>query len=97
MHQLAWVRLMVARHPWIYWLSITVVAGMVGVGAARALADVDAARRAWGELETVWVASRATEPGQPISPEARSVPRAVVPGGAVGLTPEGGPSSGRLR
>ena len=65
MHQLAWVRLMVARHPWIYWLSITVVAGMVGLGAARALADVDAARRSWGEQQTVWVASAATEPGQP--------------------------------
>jgi hypothetical protein len=89
MHQLAWVRLMVARHPWIYWLSITVVAGMVGLGAARALADVDAARRSWGEVETVWVASAATEPGQPIAPEARSMPRAVVPAGAVRSVPEG--------
>ena len=89
MHQLAWVRLIVARHPWIYWLSITVVAGMVGLGAARALADVDAARRSWGEQQTVWVAAAATEPGQPILAGARSVPRAVVPAGAVGSTPEG--------
>ena len=35
MHQLAWVRLMVARHPWIYWLAIAVVAGwLVALGAA---------------------------------------------------------------
>lgn len=89
MHQLAWIRLMVARHPWIYWLSITVVAGMVGLGAAQALADVDAARRSWGEQQTVWVASAATEPAQPIMAEARSVPRAVVPAGAVGFAPKG--------
>jgi hypothetical protein len=89
MHQLAWVRLMVARHPWIYWLSIAVVAGMAGLGAARALADVDTARRAWGEQQTVWTASAGIEPGQPISAEGRDVPLAVVPVGAVDSAPDG--------
>ena len=38
MHRLAWVRLMVARHPWIYWLAIVVTAGVIALGAARAMA-----------------------------------------------------------
>jgi hypothetical protein len=80
---------MVARHPSIYWLSITIVAGMVGLGAARALADVEAARRSWGEAQTVWMASAVIEPGQPISANGRSVPRALVPAGAVDSPPDG--------
>jgi len=89
LHQLAWVRLMVARHPWIYWLSIAVLAGMVGLGVTRALADVDAARRSWGEQQTVWVTSTAIQPGQPIVAKGRSVPRAVVPTDAVDSAPDG--------
>ncbi|MEP7201327.1 MAG: hypothetical protein ABI894_01900 [Ilumatobacteraceae bacterium] len=89
LHQLAWVRLIVARHPWIYWLSVMVVAGMVGLGVVRAMADIDAARRSWGEKQTVWIASAAIEPGQAISATGRSVPRAVVPIGAVDSAPDG--------
>jgi hypothetical protein len=89
MHALAWVRLMVARHPWTYWLVIAVMAGAVGLGAAKALAGVDAARRSWGEQQTVWMASTATEPGQPIVAARRNVPRAVVPSAAVVEAPTG--------
>ena len=87
MHVLAWVRLMVARHPWTYWFVIAVVAGAVGLGTARALAGVDAARRSWGEPEPVWMASAAIEPGQPVVANRREVPRAVVPAGAVSVPP----------
>ena len=67
MHLLAWVRLMVARHPWIYWLAIVAVAGVAAVGSASALAGVDAARRSWGEQSTVWMTTSAIEPGQSIA------------------------------
>jgi hypothetical protein len=87
-HQLAWVRLMVARHPSIYWLSIAVVAALAGLSAARAMADVDTARRSWGEQTTVWMAAAEIEPGQPISADSRVVPRAVVPAGAVAVAPD---------
>ncbi len=87
MHTLAWVRLMVARHPWIYWLAVALVAGSVGLGTSRALAKVDAARRSWGEQETVWVASTAIEPGQPVTADRRSVPRAMAPTSAIGTAP----------
>ncbi len=88
MHLLARVRLMVARHPWIYWFVVAVIAGAVGLGAAQALAGVDAARRSWGEQESVWMASAAIEPGQPIVADRRDVPRAVVPPGALGVPPD---------
>ena len=87
MHQLAWIRLMVARHPAIYWLTISVVAAAVALGAARAVEGVDAARRSWGRQQTVWVASSAIEPGEPIRSAPRPIPSAVVPADAVGAVP----------
>lgn len=89
MHQLAWVRLMVARHPWIYWLAIVVTVGIIALGAARAMADVDAERRSWGSQQNVWIATTAIEPGQLITAAARDVPSAVVPTGAVVDSPQG--------
>ena len=83
MHLLARARLAVARHPWAYWLAIGVMAGAVALGAARAMAGVEAQRQSWGEQQAVWVAAVATEPGQPIHADRREVPRAVVPSDAV--------------
>lgn len=83
MHQLAWLRLMVARHPWIYWLAVVILAGAVGLSAARAVAGVDAARRSWGQQQSVWTATVAIEVGEPITAERREVPVAVVPATAV--------------
>ena len=89
MHQLAWIRLMLARHPWTYWLVIAVLAGAVGLSAARAVARIDAARRSWGVHQSVWTATASIEPGQPITAERRAVPRAVVPDGAALDVPSG--------
>ena len=83
MHQLAWIRLMVARHPWTYWLVVVALAGAVGLSAARAVARVDAARRSWGQQQSVWTASVPIEPGQPVTAERHEVPLAVVPASAV--------------
>ncbi len=87
MHQLAWARLLLARRPWIYWLAIAAVASTVALGAARALGDVDAARRSWGEQQAVWIATDAIEPGQSITAARRDVPRALVPPGALTGSP----------
>jgi hypothetical protein len=76
------VRLIVARHPWIYWLAIVVLAGAVGLGAVQAMAAIDAERRSWGQQTTVWVATDDIAPGEPIHAESRRVPRAVVPSSA---------------
>ena len=88
MHLLARIRLVMARHPWIYWAAIAVIAGAVAVGTARAMAGVDAQRRTWGEQTTVWVATAPIEPGQPIRSHRRLVPRAMVPAGAVEGAPD---------
>ena len=89
MHQLAWIRLMVARHPSIYWLTVGVIAAAVALSTARAMERVDAARRSWGRQQTVWVASAAIEPGEPIRSATRVVPVAVVPVDAVRADPAG--------
>jgi hypothetical protein len=89
MHLLAWVRLTVARHPWIYWLAIAVTAGVVALTSASALARVDATRRSWGEQATVWMAGTAIAPGEPINAAAHEIPMAVVPVGALRNSPTG--------
>ncbi len=88
MHVLARIRLTMARHPWVYWVAIAMLAGAVALGTARAMAGVDAQRRSWGQQATVWVASQAIEPGQPIRSKSRQVPRATVPSGAVEVAPD---------
>ena len=80
---LARIRLVLARHPWAYWLVVSVVAAMVAVSVSRAMAGVEAARRSWGDQEAVWVASAAIEPGQPIRAEHRQVPLALAPESAI--------------
>ena len=86
---LARVRLMVARHPWIYWAATAVVAGVVAFGAANTFAGVDAARRSWGRQTEVWMSTSAIEPGQPITAAAHQVPVAVVPVAATHEDPAG--------
>jgi hypothetical protein len=88
-HILPRVRMIVARHPWLYWLVVATLAAVVAMGATRAMAGVDAARRSWGTQRTVWTAAGEVEPGQPITAERREVPTAVVPSGAVETSPVG--------
>ena len=87
MHLLAWVRLTTTRHPWIYWCAVALVASGVGLGTARSMARVDAARRSWGDHQTVWVAAAAIEPGQPVVADRRDIPRAMTPVGALATAP----------
>jgi SAF domain-containing protein len=96
MHVLARVRLVVARHPWTYWLVVALVAGAAGFGVMGAMARVDAARRSWGDSTTVWVASIPIEPGEPINADRREVPRAVVPDAAIGEPPSGAVARQRI-
>jgi hypothetical protein len=65
------------------------VSGVVALGAARAVAAVDTARRSWGGQRNVWMATKAIEPGQPIVALEREVPIAVVPVDATDTSPSG--------
>ena len=79
MHLLAWTRLTLARHPWIYWVTIAAVASLAGLSAQRAIAGVDAQRRSWGPQQSVWMTTVAVDAGQVIAAERSEVPAAVVP------------------
>ena len=58
MHLVARARHVVARRPWLYWLVVVALAGGVGLITAGAVAEIDDARRSWGETRPVLVASR---------------------------------------
>jgi hypothetical protein len=85
MNLLARTRHVLARHPWLYWLVVVVLAALAGVAVTRATAEVDAARRAWGEERTVYVARVEVAPGDALTGalEARPLPSAMVPADAV--------------
>jgi len=88
-HVLARVRLVVARHPWLYWMAVAALAGTVAIGVSDAMAKVDAARRSWGTQQSVWTATNRIEPGQTITAERVQVPRAVVSSDAAEASPVG--------
>jgi hypothetical protein len=88
-HLLARVRLVLARHPWLYWIAVAGLAGIVTMGIVDAMAKVDAARRSWGTQKPVWMATAPIEPGAVITAERSEVPTAVIPGDAVDASPAG--------
>jgi len=56
------------------------VIAVLAAGAVRQrVADIDEARRGWGETRSVLVAREDARPGQAIDAEVRDVPAAIVP------------------
>ena len=92
MSQLARLRRLLARRPWLYWAAVGAVALLIGLQVQAALAAVDHARRDWGTPVTVWVATAPAGRGDPILAEAREYPVAMVPAGALTGAP-GGPAA----
>ena len=83
------LRLALARRPWIRWLAIigvSVLAGWLVLGQLRSL---DAAREAWTDQATVFVAAHDHAPGDPVTVEERRLPIAAVPASAVDASPDG--------
>jgi len=85
MHVLARARLVLARHPSLYWSAAAVLAAGAALVAADAAAGVDEARRSWGETRTVVLALGPVAPGAPLagSTEVRAVPLPLVPADAL--------------
>ncbi len=79
------MRMTVARHPWIHWAFVALLATAIGGSIAIGLAGVRREREAWGMTRTVLVATRAIVPGEPVvdAVEPRDVPVALVPAAAV--------------
>ncbi len=84
---LAPIRWWIARAPWTLWASIAALALTTGWLVAREVGAADAARASWGPTRSVWVATRDTDAGQPLTAVARRYPGAVVPPGAVSEVP----------
>jgi hypothetical protein len=88
-HVLAPLRTLLARRPWLYWIVVALLAGLVANIAAGKLDAVDDARRSWGESADVWVAAAGAAPGDALVAQIRSLPHAMVPAGAVAADPTG--------
>jgi hypothetical protein len=73
------VRRQVARRPWLQWVVIGAVALGVAASVADVMAEVGAARRAWGTATTVWVTTEHVRAGEPIRVEAIDIPAAIRP------------------
>jgi hypothetical protein len=86
------LRLLLARRPWIYWLTVAVLAATVAAAVASSAADLDRQRNAWGQTVTVFVANTALAPGDPIGGalSATKVPLAMIPDSALRDQPDPG-------
>ncbi len=83
MHVAARARLVLARRPWIYWLSIAMLTVVVAVAVNDRVASIDAARDEWGDLRTVVVADGQLEPGDVAVVRLAELPVAAVPDAAL--------------
>lgn len=76
------LRRLLVRRPWIYWLVVVTAAAGAGASLLERSDRVDAERASWGATRGVWVATADHAPGDPLIAERRTIPSAVVPGGA---------------
>jgi hypothetical protein len=89
MHVGARLRLLLVRHPWVWWVAVAVAAAVVAVAVNGAVRRLDDERRSWGERREVWVATVAVAPGEALVAEARSYPLAMIPANALREPPTG--------
>jgi len=90
MHVAARARLVLARHPWIYWVVVATLAVLAATAMRSEMASIAAERDSWGATRTVLVASRQLEPGDPIVAELVELPLAALPVDALSEVPETG-------
>ena len=92
------VRLQLARRPWIYWVFVVGVAGLVAVAVSNAIGEVRRERDSWGATTTVVVARTDIQPGDLIAAavETRVVPIAMAPATAVRAVVDGATARQRV-
>ncbi len=88
MSQLARLRRLLARRPWLYWAVAAALALLIALQVQASLAALATARQAWGTPVTVWVATAPAERGEPVRAEPRDYPAAMVPPGALTSAPD---------
>lgn len=83
MHIAVRLRRVVARHPWVYWLTCVVLALGVTALVNRQVEALDEQRMEWGTTRRVLVATSDHLPGDGLQTEVRAMPIALVPEAAV--------------
>lgn len=78
-----------ARHSWIRWSFVVLLAATAGLGTQRQLAAVQADRAGWGDSVDVLVATRDLVADDSIDAKTVSVPAAMVPIAALAELPTG--------
>jgi hypothetical protein len=76
-------RLLLARHPIVYWIAVAAAAVLVGAIVRDRVVSVERERDRWGEPRRVLVAATDLAPGDPPDVRTAELPRAAVPSGAV--------------
>lgn len=80
-------RVVLARHPWIHWLVIGVLASGAGLIVIGQLAGVDAARREWADTRHVYVADHDLSPGDALTVSRVELPLVAIPPAAIDALP----------
>jgi hypothetical protein len=83
------LRVLLARHPSIYWAAVLLATVQVIASVDRRVDRLDEARRSWEQTRVVWVAVADHRPGDPVLVERRSLPVAAVPDAALTEMPRG--------
>lgn len=80
---LAALRLVLARHRWLHWLAVALLAAGAALTVEHRADRLAAAQRAWGRSVVVQVTVGPVARGDPVVTRAARVPQALVPDGAV--------------
>lgn len=83
MHLAARLRWTLARHPILYWLLVGSVGLVVTSSVRRAVDGATTARDRWGTSVVAYVTAGFVERGSTVIAEARDVPLAMLPDGAL--------------
>ena len=86
---IARARIFSARHSWIRWSVVVLLAVTAGVTTHRQLAAVEAERASWGNTVDVIIAAHDLAPDEVIAVDTVSVPAAMAPRAALTAVPDG--------
>jgi hypothetical protein len=83
------VRVLLARHPVVYWIVVALVALQIASAVDARLDRLDEARRSWTETREVWVAVGDHQPGNLVVAQQRTLPVVGIPATALTEEPRG--------
>ena len=89
MHVAPRARLVLARHPWIYWAVVATLAAVAAGAVHSEMSSIATERNGWGATRSVLVAQRQLEPGDPIAAVLVTLPVAALPEDALAEHPVG--------